>query len=48
MTDERAREILRRRYLQRETWEQIGAAIMYEPHYCAKLHKKALSAFGSM
>lgn len=48
MTDKRAREILRRRYLQRETWEQIGAAIMYDPHYCARLHKKALSAFGSM
>ena len=46
--DARGREILRRRYMERETWEQIGAAIMYDPHYCARLHKKALSAFGSM
>ena len=46
--DVRGREILCRRYLQRETWGQIGAAIMYDPHYCARLHKKALSAFGSM
>ena len=46
--DARGREILRRRYMERETWELIGAAIMYDPHYCARLHKKALSAFGSM
>lgn len=46
--DARGCEILRRRYMERETWEQIGAAIMYDPRNCARLHKKALSAFGSM
>ena len=45
--DARGREILRRRYMERETWEQIGAAIMYDPHYCTRLCKKALSAFGA-
>ena len=46
--DARGREILRRRYMERETWEQIGVAIMYDTRYCARLCKKALSAFGSM
>lgn len=40
--DVRGREILRMRYLQRKTWEQIGEALCYDVRYCSRLHNKAL------
>mgnify|MGYP000876767754 CR=1 FL=1 len=42
--DARAREILRRRYMERQTWEQIGEALCYDVRYCSRLHNKALAS----
>ena len=40
--DVRGREILRMRYMQCKTWEQIGEALCYDVRYCSGLHNKAL------
>lgn len=40
--DVRGRKILRMRYMQRKTWEQIGEALCYDVRYCLRLHNKAL------
>ena len=42
--DARGREILRRRYMERQTWEQIGEAFCYDVRYCSRLHNKALAS----
>lgn len=42
--DARGREILRRRYMERQTWEQIGEALCYDVRYCSRLHNKALAS----
>ena len=42
--DVRGREILHRRYVERETWEQIGEALCYDVRYCSRLHNRALDA----
>ena len=42
--DARGREILRRRYMERQTWEQIGEALCYDVRYCSRLHNMALAS----
>lgn len=42
--DARGREILRRRYMERQTWEQIGEALCYDVRYCSRLHNIALAS----
>lgn len=42
--DARGREILRRRYMERQKWEQIGGALCYDVRYCSRLHNIALAS----
>ena len=44
LDDARGREILRRRYMERQTWEQIGEALCYDVRYCSRLHNMALAS----
>ena len=44
LEDPQQKEVLKQRYLQRETWETIAESIYYSTEYTHQIHRKALSA----
>ena len=45
ITEGRYREVLYRRYLQGQSWEQMAVEMFYDYHHIHKLHKYALIIF---
>ena len=45
IADGRYRDVLTRRYLQGQSWEQMAVEMFYDYHYIHKLHKNALTIF---
>ncbi len=45
IADGRYREVLTRRYLQGQSWEQVAVDMGYDYYYVQKIHRRALKIF---